>query len=117
MRQSKPQQLYRVRQKKTTHWHFSSHVRNFQQISNRIVLSESQVNYRSYFEQIIKIDQSVSKILTVKVKRRIIELNGLKWLNFCSHDHGFSAISDPEAVLKTQFLRISVQFVPVYCEK
>ena len=37
----------------------------------------------------------------VKVKRRIFELNRLKYPNFCSHDHSFSPINNPEAVLET----------------
>ena len=65
--------------KKTTHWHFSSHVRNFQRISHRTVLNRGQINYRSYAEKIIKIDSLVSKIFTVEVRRRIFELNRLKY--------------------------------------
>ena len=69
--------LYRVCQKKTTPSHFSSCVRNFRRISNRIILNESQVNFRSYVEKFFKINRLVSKILTVKVKIRIFELNRL----------------------------------------
>ena len=92
--------MYRVCQKKTTPSHFSSCVSNFQRISNRIVLNESQINFRSYVEKIIEIVPLVSKISTVKVKIGIFEFNRLKWANFSSHDHSFSPINNPEAVLE-----------------
>ena len=83
-------------------------------------MDESQVNLRSSVEKTIEINLLVLMILKVKVKRRILELNRLKYPNFCSHDNSFSPISNPDAILETSTVTdhiISVQFVSVYCEK
>ena len=54
------------------------------------------IRRKNYQNRCISVDD-----LMVKVKRRILEFNRLKWPTFCSHDLSFSPNNNPEIVLET----------------